>query len=197
MAIEQLHPRFESVVAPAEAAEQKEILPFDKFVEHAAFDVLAALPFVEAWERALPEEDRAGADGFVKLAGLDNPLAVDVTVSGSPDEMKEKLGRIGAIYSAKVERDDARIRPSRLTPIKLMPLFLRKKDFADLYTMYAASPAEGDWHMSPALQQAVFHEFVMAVRRLYDALCPGNPDAAEREFRRLLAEWLKATSPGR
>jgi hypothetical protein len=187
------HPNFESVIArpPIEAGTEKETLPFDRFVEETTFGLLASSPFVEAAERALPEEDSAGADYFLKLQGLENPLAIDVTVSSNPREIKEKLKRLGENYLSKIDRPDAKvIARDRFYPIKIMPLFLEKKDFADCYNSYAASFSEGTFHLPEETQRRVFQEFLEAVRRLCNELYAGKPATAQRKYQELLNSWF-------
>jgi hypothetical protein len=190
----ELHPRFESVlVTPEVRSEKRELLPFDKFVEEAAFEALSELPFTEAWERALPKEDSAGADGFLKLLGLDNPLAVDITVSSNPKEIKEKLSRIGEKYPAKIEREDALIQGSPFTPIKYLALFFSKKDFINCYNQYV-SQGGNSIELPLDIKTAVFKELINAIRKFYDAIFPGNPALAKRKFDELISNWLDVTS---
>lgn len=165
-----------------------ERLPFDRFVEHAAFEVIAALPFVESSERALPREDSAGADGFVKVRGLDTPLAIDVTVTGSKKEVNEKLGRVGQRYGAKLERPDAKIAEEAASPIKMTAIFFEKKDFADLYEQYRRAP-ETSWkeYFSPDVQRTIFREFLGSVRRFLDVVAAGA--SADRQFHALVKNW--------
>ncbi len=195
MAIEQIHPRFESAILSAkpkqEQQEQKEILPFDKFVENISFEIIANLPFIQSWERALPQEDSAGADGFVKFYGLDNPIALDITVSEDPERMKAKLDRTGKIYEAKIKREDAKINPSKFVPIKVTTLFLKKSDFKKLYNQYVSSPQKADWRTSPTIQQTVLRELFSAIKRLYGEIYKANPRGGEREYQGLIKLWIE------
>lgn len=179
------HEGFEAVVEKKE-----ELLAFDRFVEETVQVELERLPFVEAIEQALRNEDAAGADFFVKLVGVENPMAMDVTVSASPQQMKEKSSRIGKIYRAKIKRDDALITSSdEITPIKMAVMFLDKKDFASLYNRYAKASFNYDWQASKDTQQAIVRALVKSVQDLYDKVYASNPAAARRQFNRLLTEW--------
>lgn len=186
------HPHFESVIKreAAKIEKKEKLLAFDRFVEETVEAELERFPFVEAVEPALPQEDAAGADFFAKLFGVGNPLAIDVTVSANPQQMKEKLSRIGKIYRAKIERDDALIAPLDETmPIKMAVMFLDKKDFAPLYNRYAKASFQYDWQAGRDTQEAIMRALLKSVKDFYDKVYGRDLAAANRQFNQLLVEW--------